>query len=162
MGNTLPWKLPSDLRSFKTLTQNNVVIMGRKTYESIGNKPLPHRHNVVISSNSATEYPEGVILCPDPKEAIKASRMLCMTHNVSDIFVIGGSTIYQAFMKRADRMILTTLEDKVEGDIFFPQWKDVFWEVKKTTDCYDPEGYILNKPETKGLRYKIEEYERIL
>jgi len=160
-NNNLPWRLPSDLQNFRSITQGNVVLMGRKTYESIG-KPLPNRFNIVISSNSATKYPEGVIVCSDPKQALKAARVVCLDNKIPEIFVIGGATIYQAFMKRADRMILTTLECEVEGDTYFPQWKEVFWEIEKTTECYDPEGYLLDKPENKGIRYTIEEYERVL
>ena len=160
-GNLLPWRLPSDLKQFRSLTQNSVIIMGRKTYESIG-KPLPNRQNIVISSNNAIKYPEGVIVCTSPKEALKTARVVCLDNKIPEIFVIGGATIYQAFIKRADRMILTTLDCELEGDTFFPQWKEVFWEIEKTTECYDPEGYLLDKPENKGIRYTIEEYERVL
>ena len=158
--NTLPWYLPSDLKHFKTLTQGSVVVMGRKTYESIG-KPLPNRLNVVVSSQNSFNAPEGVVICTTPNEAIKASRVMCIKHQIENIWIIGGAGIYQQFIKRADRMILTTLEKDCNGDITFPLFKQELWELKETNKYSDPQGYLLDKPEELGLDYTIEEYERI-
>jgi dihydrofolate reductase len=159
-GNAIPWKLPTDLQNFRRLTNGGVVVMGRKTYESIG-KPLPNRHNVVISSNSALPLPEGVTLCLDAKAALKASRVLCMTHNIQDIWIIGGAGIYQQFLKRADKMFLTVIDKDCGGDTLFPQFKRELWELKEANKYSDPQGYLLEKPEELGLDYTIEEYERI-
>jgi dihydrofolate reductase len=158
-NNSLPWHLPSDLQHFRNLTTNKIIIMGRKTYESIG-KPLPNRTNIVISSNSGFVPPDGVIVAPDPKEALRTARKIGGEH--SEAWVIGGTSIYQAFIKRADKMILTTIQTEVKGDAVFPTWKDVFWKLNKTTNHYDPKGYILENQNIKGLEYTIEEYERVL
>ena len=160
-GNAIPWKLPTDLQNFRRLTNGGVVVMGRKTYESIG-KPLPNRHNVVISSNSALPLPEGITLCLDAKAALKASRVLCVTHNIQDIWIIGGTQVYQSFIKRADRMILTRIDQNCEGDAVFPTYKPVFWEEEKVETCYDPKGYMVDKPNNLGLEYTIHHYERTM
>jgi dihydrofolate reductase len=158
--NALPWYLPSDLKHFKTLTQGSVVIMGRKTYESIG-KPLPNRLNVVISSQNNLKVPEGVIISSGPNEAIKASRLLCLERGIKDIWIIGGAGIYQQFLKRADRMILTTINKECIGDTVFPHFKSELWELKQSTKHIDPQGYLLENPTELGLEYTIEEYERM-
>lgn len=160
-NNTLPWHLPSDLKHFKTLTQHSVVVMGRKTYESIG-KPLPNRYNVIISSQNDLKVPEGVIISSGPNEAIKASRLLCLERGIKDIWIIGGAGIYQQFIKRADRMVLTVIDKDCVGDTFFPQFKRELWELKETSKHTDPSGYLFENPEKLGLDYTIEEYERML
>ena len=159
-NNTLPWRLPSDLQNFRKLTQNSIVIMGRKTYESIG-KPLPNRLNVVISSQNNFNAPEGVIVSSGPNEAIKASRLLCLEQGIKDIWIIGGAGIYQQFIKRADRMVLTTIDKDCAGDTLFPAFKPELWELRKTTKHHDSRGYLLEKPEELGLDYTIEEHERM-
>jgi dihydrofolate reductase len=158
-NNQLPWHLPSDLQHFRKLTTNKIIIMGRKTYESIG-KPLPNRTNIVISSNSTFKFASEVIVAPDPKEALKTARKLGGEHG--EAWVIGGTSIYQAFIKRADKMILTVIQKEVKGDAAFPNWKNVFWKLNKTTTHFDSQGYILDNPLLQGLNYSIEEYERIL
>jgi dihydrofolate reductase len=157
----LPWHLPSDLRNFKRLTTGGVVIMGRKTYESIG-KPLPNRTNVVISSNSALELPEGVIVASDPKEAIRKARVASRDTSANGIWVIGGTSVYQAFMKRADRMILSTLDYYTKGDATFPLWSDMYWKPVNMARIEDSDGYMVDNPTMKGLRYTVTEHERIL
>lgn len=159
-NNTLPWKLPSDLKNFRKLTQNSVVVMGRKTYESIG-KPLPNRLNIVISTQNNLCVPSDVTVVHSPVEALKASRLLCMKHNIHNIWIIGGAGIYQQFIKRADKMVLTVIGEDCTGDIFFPQFKRELWELKEANKYSDPQGYLLEKPEKLGLDYTIEEYERI-
>lgn len=159
--NSLPWRLPSDLKNFRKLTENSVVLMGRKTYESIG-KPLPNRHNIVISSNSNFKPEESIMVYADPNVALKGARVLCMNNNISNVFVIGGSQIYQAFIKRADKMILTVIDEHCEGDTEFPEFKKPFWNLVKSEQCFDPNGYMLENPNKKGLNYTIEEHERIM
>lgn len=159
-NNALPWKLPSDLKRFRTLTQGCVVVMGRKTYQSIG-KPLPNRLNVVISSQNDLCVPSEVTVAHSPAEALKASRLLCLEHKLNDIWIIGGAGIYQQFIKRADRMFITVVDKYCDGDIFFPQFRRELWELKETSKHSDPQGYLLDKPEELGLDYTIEEYERI-
>jgi len=159
-NNQLPWYLPSDLKQFKQLTQNSVVIMGRKTYESIG-KPLPNRLNVVISSQKDLNVAEGVVVVASPVEAIKASRVMCLEKGIENVWIIGGAGIYQQFIKRADKMIITTISKDCNGDTMFPLFKRELWELKQCTTHRDESGYLLEKPEELGLDYTIEEYERI-
>lgn len=159
-NNQLPWKLPSDLKNFRKLTENSVVIMGRKTYESIS-KPLPNRYNVVVSSQNNLNASNEVVISSDPNEALKLARKLCLKHNIDNIWIIGGAGIYQQFIKRADKMFLTVIDQDCEGDTFFPLFKKELWELKHSTQCFDESGYMLDNPHNLGLTYTIEEYERI-
>ena len=160
-NNKLPWYLPDDLKNFRKLTENKIVIMGRKTYESIG-KPLPNRINIVVSSNTNLHLPENVYQSTTAKDSCKLARKISIEKNIDEIYVIGGYTIYQAFLKRADKMYLTVIEKECSGDTSFPYFKQVFWKKIKTDQFYDSKAYLLDKPEEKGLQYAIEEYERIL
>ena len=159
-NNNLPWHLPSDLQHFRKSTQHSVVIMGRKTYESIG-KPLPNRLNVIITSQNDLNVPSSVTVTRSPVEALKASRVLCLENKIENIWVIGGTTIYQHFIKRADKMLLTTLDKECQGNIVFPLFKQELWELKSITHHSDSQGYMLDNPQSLGLNYKIEEYERL-
>lgn len=132
--NTIPWHLPEDLKRFKTLTSGHTVVMGRKTYESIG-EPLPNRLNVVISRDP--------LYRPHPDVAVfnsihRAVSFLINTFNSEKIIIIGGSKIYEYFVEcNATKMILTELNDSFEGDVMFPKFDKNEWiltdvEVKDT------------------------------
>ena len=123
-SNTLPWYLPEDLKHFKKLTTGKVVLMGRKTWDSIPEKfrPLPNRVNVVISRQKLT-LPPGVELYHSVDEALAA-------HKNDEIFVIGGAEIYRQTIDDADILHITEVKKNVEGDAFFPEinkseWKEV-------------------------------------
>ena len=133
--NTLPWRLPADLANFKALTTGKIVIMGRKTWDSLGRKPLPNRKCIVISSNPRdvliADIPDdnGVIAVPSLHEARKAAEVLIENGDYPlEVFVIGGGQIYHAFMSIADAIYLSRVNLKVEGaDAFFPEIdRDVF------------------------------------
>ncbi|MBI2381727.1 MAG: type 3 dihydrofolate reductase [Gammaproteobacteria bacterium] len=117
--NQMPWHLPADLAHFKAVTYGKPVIMGRKTLESIG-RPLPGRHNIVVS-RSADFRPEGVTVVADLEAAIAAAG------DAPEIMVIGGATIYQQMLARADRLYLTFIELGVDGDACFPAWEPEAW-----------------------------------
>ena len=85
-----------------------------------------------------------------------------MTHDIDEAFVIGGTSIYQSFVKRSDKMYLTVIQKECVGDTVFPFFKPVFWSKEKTTEHYDSDGYMLDNPNNKGLQYVIEEYERVM
>ncbi|GAA0480436.1 MULTISPECIES: type 3 dihydrofolate reductase [Tatumella] len=124
MDNTMPWSLPADLAWFKKQTLNKPVIMGRRTFESIG-RPLPGRLNIVIS-RSADEI-QGVTLAASPDEALQ------LAGDVPEIMIIGGGNIYAQMLEKADRLYLTHIDAEVEGDTQFPDyapddWQSVFSE----------------------------------
>lgn len=121
-GNTLPWDLPDDLRHFRELTAGHAVIMGRKTFESIG-RPLPKRRNIVIT-RQADYRPEGVETVSSLDAAISTVPA------DEEAFVIGGGEIFRQSLPIADRVYLTRVEAEVEGDAFFPslaseEWREV-------------------------------------
>ncbi|MGL6055204.1 MAG: type 3 dihydrofolate reductase [Vibrio metschnikovii] len=112
--NSMPWHLPADFAWFREHTLGKPVVMGRKTYESIG-RPLPERHNIVISRDSSLEI-EGVTVVSSVEEAINSAG------NVDEIMVIGGGSIYRAFLPLAKRLYLTFIEADINGDTRFPEW----------------------------------------
>lgn len=118
-GNALPWRLPEDLRHFKALTMGHPVIMGRKTFESIG-KPLPGRFNIVVSRSPAFTA-AGCCVVDSPAAALAA----CNSHH--EAFVIGGAELYRALLERADVMHLTEIDCEIEGDAWFPEFDRKLW-----------------------------------
>jgi dihydrofolate reductase len=129
--NKLPWKLPADLKRFKELTLGKPVIMGRKTFESIG-KPLANRLNIVLTSDKNFKA-EGVIAVHSREEAVKAAG------NAEEIMVIGGASVYKEFLPLAQRIYLTVVSAEFEGDAFFPDfdldaWKTVNREDRESDD----------------------------
>ena len=124
--NGLPWKLPADLKHFKTLTSGHTVIMGRKTYDSIG-KPLPNRTNIVVSRSDDLRI-DGCIIVKSPEEALKASL------ENQEIFVIGGAEIYRQFLPLAQTIYMTEIHNKFDGDIFFPTIDYDEWKEKERQD----------------------------
>jgi dihydrofolate reductase len=119
-GNALPWHLPADLRRFKQLTTGHGVVMGRKTWESI-RRPLPHRRNIVISGSPGF-HPVGAIVVPSLDAALEAAR------DLAEVFVIGGSRVFEAALPLAGRLELTRVHAQVPGDVYFPpldlaEWK---------------------------------------
>jgi dihydrofolate reductase len=123
-GNDLPWHLPEDLKHFKLLTMGKTVLMGRKTYESIVKrlgKPLPGRKSVVISRQTGYNVPEGVLVFHDLKTAIENLKS-------EDIYVIGGSEIFNMALPLAKKMYVTHVAGNFQGDAYFPpiNWDE--WE----------------------------------
>ena len=118
MGNEgkLPWNIPDDLKHFKNLTLGHPVIMGRKTYESIG-KALPNRTNIVITRDPAYNA-TGCTIATSLDEAIEIAQ----EHESEEIFIIGGAEIFRLAMGRADRLYLTLIQGDIEGDTFFPEY----------------------------------------
>jgi dihydrofolate reductase len=122
-NNTLIWHLPADLKRFKALTTGHVIIMGRKTFESIG-KPLPNRTTIVISRQADLQI-EGAIITHSVEEAILKAKSLTR----EDIFIVGGAEIYALSLPLADQILVTQLHDIFEGDAFFPEIPLDSWEV---------------------------------
>jgi dihydrofolate reductase len=119
LNNEIPWRLSTDLKRFKSLTMGHHLLMGRKTYESVG-KPLPGRITVVITRQEDFA-PEGVTVVHSLEEAIRVAALA----NEDEAFIAGGAEIYALSMHRADRMYLTRVHAEVKGDTFFPDFDDV-------------------------------------
>jgi dihydrofolate reductase len=122
--NQLPWHLPADFAHFKSVTMGKPIVMGRKTFESIG-KPLPGRTNIVLSRNPDTQF-EGVVCASSVEEAIAA------VPDAKEVMIIGGSTIYEMLLPRVDRMYLTYVDGAFEGDAWFPKFDEKQWIEKKS------------------------------
>lgn len=123
----LPWKLSADLKYFKKLTTGHHIIMGRKTYESIG-RPLPNRTNIVVTRNKELEL-DDVWLTHSIEDAID----LAMSRGENEVFIIGGGTIYRQSIDKALRIYLTRVHTKIENaDTFFPKMDTQKWKVIST------------------------------
>jgi dihydrofolate reductase len=126
--NKLPWRLPKDLKRFRNLTLGHHVIMGRKTYESIG-RPLQCRGNIILTYNQSYQA-EGCIIVHTPDEAL----FLAETYEDDEVFIIGGAEIYSIFLPKADRLYLTIVNAKVNVDTYFPpidmdDWVEIYCEI---------------------------------
>lgn len=137
--NQLIWHLPADLKRFKSLTTGHVILMGRKTYESIG-KPLPNRTTIVITRQVDFQA-EGTITAHSVEEAILKAKSLTR----EDIFIVGGAEIYSLSLALADQLLVTQLHDIFEGDAFFPEISADTWEMvereRGVTDEKNPFQY---------------------
>ena len=129
INNRLPWHLPEDLRHFKRLTLGHPIVMGRKTFDSVG-RPLPGRTNIVITRNNEWRHPE-CIRAESLSAAITiGEKNIAETAALSErkIFIIGGGQIYVEAMPLADRLYLTEVDLKVGGDVFFPRLEKSEWQ----------------------------------
>ena len=126
IDNTLPWRLPADLQHFKTMTMGKPILMGRKTYESIG-RPLPGRTNVVVSRNDAYQ-PEGVIKAHSICEAFAQ----VIAHD--EVMIVGGASFYDQMLPFANRLYLTLIHADFEGDAFFPDYDPADWREAARAD----------------------------
>ncbi|TFV97893.1 dihydrofolate reductase [Algoriphagus kandeliae] len=127
-NNELVWRLPEDFKRFKALTTGHYLLMGRKTFESLG-KPLPNRIHLVISRDKNYQVPEGHFVFQNIEDAFT----FCNKLEVDKLFVIGGGEIYKQTLPLADKLILTEVEASPDGDTYFPEfdptnWKEVFRE----------------------------------
>jgi dihydrofolate reductase len=134
VNNTLPWHLPADLKHFKALTMGHHIIMGRKTYESIG-KPLPGRTSVVVTRN-ADYAPPGVVVVNSLEAAIPACG------DDGEIFVIGGAELYRQAINLADRIYLTEIDADISGDAHFTELDRKLWQET---------GRVSHAPDEKNL-----------
>ena len=127
----LPWHLPEDLAYFKKTTSGHAIVMGRKTYESIG-RPLPKRRNIVLTRDAAWSA-DGVEVIHDPAE------LECLPGLEGTVFVIGGAEIYTAFFSRLDDLLVSHVFEDFEGDTLFPRFEEEFplGEVLETHDRFE-------------------------
>lgn len=146
-GNDLPWNLPEDLKYFREMTRGFPVVMGRKTFDSMG-KPLPNRINIVVTRQEGWGA-LGVETFTSVGEAIHEAQMAAFERGLSQIFVIGGGEIYKLALPKAHRLFLTEVDADVQGDAFFPEF-----------DC-PPWREVLRVPGAGGeLNYDFVLYEK--
>jgi dihydrofolate reductase len=124
-GGAMPWRLSTDLRRFKALTLGKPVVMGRRTFESIG-KPLPGRANIVVSRRDGYR-PEGVSVAASLDAALAEARAAARRAGLDEVFVIGGGEIYAAAMPHADRLHITHVAARPAGDTLFPAIDPGVW-----------------------------------
>jgi dihydrofolate reductase len=148
-NNELLWRIPDDLKRFKALTTGHPLIMGRKTFESLG-KPLPNRTNIVIMyatedwrNNPRYDF-ENVVVAHSLEEAIEKAKTLD-----EEIFIGGGAMIYTQALPLADRLYLTLIDDKKDADVYFPAYETIF--TKKIKE---------ENREFNGLKYQWVDLER--
>jgi dihydrofolate reductase len=148
--NQLIWKLSSDLQLFKKLTIGHHIIMGRKTYESVG-RPLPNRTSIVITRNPEFKIPDGHIVVNSFEESIQ----ICIGKNLEQVFIIGGAEIYRQALKICDELLVTEVDAAPEGDVFFPEinpenWKEISREhfYRDEKNQYDFDFVIYKKTDT--------------
>lgn len=154
--NTLPWHLSEDLKRFKSLTMGHAIIMGRKTYDSIG-RILPGRINVVVTNQIKLEIP-GAIVVHTVEDALKQHDLSVQQQD--EIFIIGGARLYEQTLGLANRIYLTEIQQGFEGDAYFPEfdrneWVEVSRERHKKSGQLDATG-----ESNEQLEYHFVVYER--
>lgn len=142
VNNTLPWHLPEDLKRFRALTMGHHIVMGRKTYESLG-RLLPGRTTVIVSRSAGFDVP-GALVAGSLQEALAK----CL--NDEEVFVIGGAQLYRDALPVAHRLYLTEIDADFEGDVFFPEMEQSVWQESE------------REPHTSetGLKYDYVVYQR--
>lgn len=122
-GNDLIWRIPDDLQRFKALTMGHPIIMGRKTFDSIG-RPLPGRMNIVVTRTATWSFP-GVEVAHSLEDALTQAT----NHDSHEVFVCGGAELYAQALPHTHRLYLTLIDDTSEADTFFPAWESDFTTV---------------------------------
>jgi len=145
VNNTLPWRCPEDLKHFKALTMGHHMIMGRKTFDSIG-KPLPGRTTVVVTRDKALKI-EGCIVTHSLPEAIAA----CASDD--EVFIVGGADIYTQSLALADMLYITEIQQDVAGDAHFPTFEKNAWQ--------ETAREIHSQETPQPLQYHFVTYQRI-
>ncbi len=150
VDNMLPWNLKRDLQHFKNYTTNKILLMGRKTYESIG-RPLPNRINYVISTT--IERIDGAEVFKSLDDALDAANKKCDDHDeYNEIVIIGGGYLFRDTLEIANKLVLTNVNCEIEGDVFYPdidfnQWQEISSEKfsKDIDNDYDFKVRVLKR-----------------
>ena len=143
--NKLLWRIPEDLKRFRSLTTGNCIIMGKKTWESLPRKPLPDRRNIVLT-DVEDEKIEGSVTAYSVEDALSKCE------RGKEIFIIGGGTIYRQFMPLADKLYITHVHREADADVYFPPVDLVAWKIIKKED------FTRTDPDVPPYTYTI--YER--
>lgn len=146
-NNDIPWYLPADLKYFKKKTINHHIIMGRKTFLSIG-RPLPKRTNIVLSRDPFFVAKDIVVM-----SSLKEALNLAYEGGENEVFIIGGGEIYNLSFPQLDRIYLTRVEVEVDGEVFFPELSELEWKLT-AEDSYQAD-------EKNNYNYSFQVYERI-
>ncbi len=142
-NNQLLWNIPEDLQHFKEITLGHPVIMGQRTYESIG-RPLPKRQNIILTQDKNLKI-DGVDICYSLPEAIELAK----SYDKDEVFIIGGGSVYAQAIDFADKLYLTLVDEEFDADVFFPEYKS--FKMIKEEPWQD----------SNGLKYRFTEWERI-
>ena len=150
VDNNLPWNLKTDLSHFKEYTTNKIIIMGRKTFESIG-RPLPNRINYVVS-NTIDEI-EGASVFKNTNDAIDSAKDLCIKKDLDEIVIIGGGFLFRDTLSIANKLVLTKVDCDIDGDVFYPdvnldEWKKL-----------DSKSFLMDSE--NDYNFIVSTYERI-
>jgi dihydrofolate reductase len=138
-GNRLPWHIPEDLRRFRRLTTGHVLVLGRKTFESIGSRPLIGRTLVVVS-RGGIETRKGVERAGSVEEALALATKIAEAGGCDEVFVAGGAEIYRQTLPVADRLHLTIIEEDFPGDAYFPDYDPAEWTLVESEDHGPADG----------------------
>ena len=146
-NNKLPWNISEDLKRFRELTSENIIVMGRKTYDSIG-RPLPKRENLVLSKNKKLKI-ENVKVFSTPQEILDFYHK---REKEKDLFIIGGTFIYELFIEYCDYLLITFVDKEYTGDAFFPKIDWAEWELTNEERKSDDQ---------ENLTYYFRDYKKI-
>lgn len=135
INNTLPWHVPEDLKYFRETTKNKILILGRKTFDSLGGKPLPGRMHIVVTRQTDWHFDHPLVQsCGDVASAKKMAEHELQSGKWGDeVFVIGGAEIYKQTLSIIDRLYLTVVQKDVEGDAHFPEFSEKDFVLQKET-----------------------------
>ena len=154
INNTIPWYIPEDLKEFRRLTQNQIIVMGRKTFESFPNGPLKNRIHVVITNqtNYSESNNENIYYCNFEKSLILLEQLKDRTKK--DIFIIGGSQIYNMYFAYCTKFYITVVENDTPGDTYFPFDLSIFDQ----SIFVEKRNELINS--VKNISYRYLEFER--
>lgn len=130
-NNKLPWHIKEELQHFKAATIDKPIIMGRKTFESLGNKLLPNRKNIILSRETIS-LPVGAYLADNIDSALELAKTdeSNKDNNIKEVMILGGANIYKQFLKIADKIILSVINKSYDGDTFFPEFDLNIWKLE--------------------------------
>jgi dihydrofolate reductase len=153
IDNRLPWHLPEDLKFFKRITLGKPLVMGRRTFESIG-RPLPGRTNIVVTRDTSFAQ-EGMLVCHGLEEALTLADKQARSDGVDEIAVIGGGEIFTQALEAATRLYLTEIAAEIDGDTFFPAFDESQWRQVQHTPVEDKHaGDDLARPDYAFVTYE--------
>ena len=149
VNNDLPWNLKTDLAHFKAYTTNKIIVMGRKTFQSIG-RPLPNRLNFVVSKT--IKDIEGAQVFTSTEEALSNANNLCVENNYKEIVIIGGGYLFRETLDIVNKLVLTRVDCNINGDVYYPEINLESWEEtssvehkKDSENEYDFKVIVLEK-----------------